>query len=180
MKKLQHQFFSKGKKLKEVAMKKKNSLDFYSLWSFIQCSSLLVMSTASHCSSGEAAKWKLLSLSLCALRSAVGLSQQLVVLQPSSQRTSHVSRCVLHVLRCSDGSVQRAVQTRLLSGGQGASQPPPHFLVASDPWWSASAVARRHVEGQWVQPEERAKLTKPRISGSCVLYSKWSLQYNTN
>ena len=79
-------------------------------------------------------------------------------MQSSRQRASHVPRRVLHVASCSDGSVQRGVLGALLVRGQGASRPPPRLLANSDTWWCASAVARRNVEGRWVQPEERVKL----------------------
>lgn len=69
-----------------------------------------------------------------------------------------MSRGVFHVPGCSDGSVQRAVQRALLVSRHGASSPRPHLPVTSDPRGCASVVARRHVEGRRVQPEERVSL----------------------
>lgn len=80
-----------------------------------------------------------------------GLSQQLLVVQSSSQRASHMSRGVFHVPSCSDGPVQRGVCGAQLTSGQGASC--PHLRATSDPWGWAGVVVGRHVEGRWVQQE---------------------------
>lgn len=104
---------------------------------------------------------------------AAGLSQQLLVLQSSSQGASHVSGGVLHVSSCADGSVQRAVQGALLVNRQGASRPSPHLLGTPDTWRWASAVGRRHVEGGGVQPKE----TLRRILAVSILLSLLLLFY---
>lgn len=119
---------------------------------------------------------------------SVEWAQQLLVVQSSSQRVSHMPACELHVSSCSDSFVQRAVHRQLPVSGQGASCTPPHLLVTSDPWQCVSVVAWGNV-GSWrVEPEEGQSRTqktfgtrvqvKLKIGHNVVFVRNYTLEVN--
>lgn len=94
--------------------------------------------------------------------------QLLLLVQSEPQRVRHVSWGALHVLRCSDGFVQWAVQE--IPPTRRRCKLPRRFLT-SDSCYCVVVVARRWTGWWWAQPEVGVNTKK------CDISSIWGRKY---